>query len=69
MVDNADIASLLEEEARQAALAAFRPAPGRPPALWYCEDCLIAIPEARRIASPSCTRCVDCQAMVERGGR
>lgn len=64
MADAADFASEREEMIRAAAMAA-RPAPGKAPALWYCEDCLIAIPEARRIAVPSCTRCVDCQAMAE----
>lgn len=66
MVDAVDLASLLEEQQREAAIAdVAAQAPGRAPALWYCEDCLIAIPEARRIAAPSCTRCIDCQTMVE----
>lgn len=66
MADAADFASLLEEEQRQAAIArATAAAPGRGPTMWYCEDCLQAIPEARRKALPSCTRCVECQSMVE----
>lgn len=28
----------------------------------YCEDCDGEIPEARRIASKGCTRCVSCQS-------
>lgn len=32
-----------------------------------CEDCGIAIPEARRKAVPGCTRCVFCQTYHEHG--
>ncbi len=31
-----------------------------------CEDCGEPIPDARRRACPSCTRCVRCQAEFER---
>ncbi len=33
--------------------------------LEFCEDCGEAIPEARRRAMPSCTRCVACQGEHE----
>lgn len=33
-----------------------------------CEDCDDAIPMARRIAIPGCTRCVSCQQMAEKRG-
>ncbi|MFS1540017.1 MAG: TraR/DksA C4-type zinc finger protein [Candidatus Phlomobacter fragariae] len=32
---------------------------------FHCEDCGKPIPEARRIASPGCMRCVDCQSLWE----
>lgn len=31
-----------------------------------CTECGDAIPQARRVALPSCTRCIDCQAAQER---
>lgn len=34
-------------------------------ARFHCEDCEKAIPEARRIASTGCNRCVDCQSLWE----
>ncbi|WGM03984.1 TraR/DksA family transcriptional regulator [Arsenophonus nasoniae] len=34
-------------------------------ARFHCEDCEKAIPQARRIASPDCIRCVDCQSFFE----
>lgn len=67
-MDSADLAQAQEEALRTAALAQ-RVKPGQAPAAWYCEDCLVAIPEARRLAVPACTRCVECQARVEAGGR
>lgn len=33
-----------------------------------CVDCLGDIPEDRREAQPGCTRCAECQALVERLG-
>lgn len=54
-----------QEEQRVLAMKAVGTPPGKAPAMWYCEDCLLAIPEARRLAVPGCTRCVECQAMVE----
>lgn len=32
---------------------------------FECEDCGKPIPEARRIASQGCTRCIDCQTIFE----
>lgn len=68
-MDSIDLAQERDEQLRAAALANIPRLPGTTPALWYCEDCLVAIPEARRQAVPGCTRCVDCQSMAEGGGR
>lgn len=65
-MDNADRCSDLQEQLRAQAMTARATAPGTAPALWYCEDCLVAIPEARRLAAPGCTRCVSCQFRQER---
>lgn len=32
-----------------------------------CEECGKPIPEARRRAMPTCTRCIECQEKFERG--
>lgn len=32
----------------------------------HCEECGIEIPEARRIAVPGCTMCIDCMEISER---
>ena len=34
-----------------------------------CEDCLAAIPEARRAAMPSAIRCAPCQEVADAKGR
>ena len=41
------------------------PSPGH--ASKYCVDCEAEIPEARRLANPECSRCVECQEARERG--
>lgn len=65
-MDMADLAHEQEEQQRELALRAIGKLPGTEPSLWYCEDCLLAIPAARRKAVPGCTRCVECQERVER---
>lgn len=35
----------------------------------FCQDCGEEIPAARRAALPSATRCIDCQAKLERRAR
>lgn len=65
-MDSADFAQEREEQLRAEALARITVRPGKGPALWYCEDCLVAIPEPRRLAIPGCTRCVECQTRWER---
>ena len=47
----------------QAEVAARMAGPGKK----ICEDCEEPIPELRRIAYPSCTRCVGCQEEAESG--
>ena len=47
----------------QALVAARMAGPGKK----ICEDCEEPIPELRRKAYPSCTRCVSCQAEQEGG--
>lgn len=34
----------------------------------FCESCGVDIPEARRLASPGCQTCIDCQQLRERRG-
>lgn len=59
----------MQEQLRAEAMTSRATAPGIAPAAWYCEDCLEAIPEARRLAMPGCTRCVNCQSMADRSAR
>ena len=49
---------------RRAVLASMMQGPGRA----VCEDCEKPIPELRRVAYPSCTRCVGCQSEHEGSG-
>lgn len=69
MPDFADYASDAESMHRRAALSARATAPNPDaPSALECVDCGDAIPEARRIAVPGCTRCRDCQEEHD-GGR
>jgi phage/conjugal plasmid C-4 type zinc finger TraR family protein len=68
-MDIIDQAQEHEERLRSEAIANATIKPGKEPALWYCEDCFVGIPEARRVAVPHCTRCVDCQEIHEIRGR
>lgn len=52
------------EEQRAIDIAAAR-TPSRPGSLT-CEDCDAVIPEARRAAMPSATRCIRCQEEMEK---
>lgn len=68
-MDDVDRAQMREQENRQDALAAQqrRAHPDDAPeesARW-CIDCGEPIPEARRLAVPGCSRCVDCQQFAE----
>ena len=71
MADIADFANDLVLERVDQALAARRIA--AKPALaahsfQFCEECDEPIPEARRVAAPGCTHCVDCLSLVELKG-
>lgn len=68
MADIADFANDLVLDRVDQALAARRNA--AKPALvahsfLFCEGCEEPIPEARRLAQPGCTQCVDCLAIEE----
>lgn len=67
-MDIIDSASEVEELQRNAALAAHRINRLAVSAV-KCSDCGDDLPEARRIAYPGCTMCVDCQADAERRNR
>ncbi|WP_081500552.1 TraR/DksA family transcriptional regulator [Pseudomonas sp. GM80] len=71
MADIADFANDLVQERIDQALAARLLA--AKPALTahsflFCETCDVPIPEARRLAQPGCTRCVECLAIAELQG-
>ena len=61
-MDTADHAQLAEQHHRERALNARSKATA--PSKHHCEDCGIAIPEARR-SMPGVTRCIDCQTEFE----
>ncbi|WP_438436552.1 TraR/DksA family transcriptional regulator [Kluyvera georgiana] len=67
-MDIIDTASEVEELQRNAALAAHRMNRDAVSAV-RCSDCDEELPQARRIAYPGCTMCVDCQADAERRNR
>lgn len=68
MADIIDSAPEVEELQRNAALAAHRINRLAVSAV-RCKCCDEELPEARRIAYPGCTMCVDCQADAERRNR
>lgn len=67
-MDIIDSASEVEELQRNAALAAHRINRLAVSAVT-CSDCGDELPEARRIAYPGCTMCIDCQADAEKRNR
>lgn len=68
IVDIVDHAQMAEAMHRESALERHRRTPPVASAT-HCEvsQCGVRIPEARRRAIPGVTRCVDCQARIERG--
>ena len=62
MADQFDIAQDLDAYYQRQALAIWKRTreKGEAP-LHFCRDCGEEIPEGRRLAAPSCTRCRDCQ--------
>lgn len=67
MADSADIANDLVEWRLAQTLKAHQPYPDFL-SFERCADCDEPIPEARRVAARGCTRCADCQAVVEKYG-
>ena len=63
-----DQASALEEMMRDHAIQAHRLNHSAVSA-EHCGECGDSLPEARRIAYPGCTMCVDCQSDAERRNR
>ena len=64
MADIADIANDAEQARLERILKNYRTVVVRPSA-QYCEDCNTEIPEARRLAIPGVTTCVQCQKTNE----
>lgn len=69
MFDERDIemGEMVEADARARAIAQAQAALAGE-GLDECEDCGLDIPDARRAALPSATRCVRCQTLHERRG-
>ena len=65
MPDDMDLAQGINEEHLVDALAEHRRRQPKGESRTHCEDCEDEIPEARRKASPGCTRCIDCQTTLE----
>jgi phage/conjugal plasmid C-4 type zinc finger TraR family protein len=67
VADIADFANDLVQERIDQALAARKAAKSMSivRSFLFCEECDDPIPEARRVASPGCTQCVQCQSVDE----
>lgn len=67
VADIADFANDLVQERIDQALAARKAANFATAvhSFLFCEECDDPIPEARRVASPGCTQCVQCQSIDE----
>jgi phage/conjugal plasmid C-4 type zinc finger TraR family protein len=67
LADIADFANDLVQERLDQALAARNAAKSSVVihSVLFCEECDDPIPEGRRIASPGCTQCVQCQSIDE----
>ncbi|WP_191085656.1 TraR/DksA family transcriptional regulator [Roseococcus microcysteis] len=63
MPDEADLAADRESVWLARTIEAHRPRPQ--PGRLLCEDCEEPIPELRRQALPSATRCIRCQSALE----
>lgn len=67
MADPADVANDYAEQFLERALNERARAVGQVVGgALECEDCDVAIPQARREALPFCSTCVDCQSIRER---
>jgi len=65
-MDDVDIAQELHEAELRHLLTSHAYALPRGEAAEECVDCGEAIPLARRVAAPGCTRCLPCQDRHER---
>ena len=65
MADIADRAQQQQADQLQDSLARVAAARPQGPSLECCEDCGERIPERRRQAVESCTRCITCQKKAE----
>jgi len=67
VADIADFANDLVQERIDQALAARKAAKSSSVVHSYlfCEECDDPIPEGRRVASPGCTQCMQCQSIDE----
>lgn len=67
LADIADFANDLVQERIDQALAARKAAKSASVvhSFLFCEGCDDPIPDARRVASPGCTQCVQCQSIDE----
>ncbi|OQY20093.1 MAG: hypothetical protein B6I36_02290 [Desulfobacteraceae bacterium 4572_35.1] len=66
MADDGDRAQRINEQLQADALATHRRKQlTAGDSRLECIDCEEPIPQARRIASPGCKRCIDCQTLHE----
>lgn len=65
MADDLDRARERQEALNEQALADHRHRRTNRISYTHCEECDEKIPEARRVAAPGCTRCIDCQTEHE----
>lgn len=66
MADPADVANDYAEQFLARALTAHSQTANKADGgSLECEDCDVAIPQARREALPFCSTCVDCQSIRE----
>ena len=68
MTDEAENSSEAENKYRNGAIMEVlkRIQPGL--SRFFCDECGDELPEARRIAMPGCTLCIDCQEEFEKKG-
>jgi len=61
-MDDIDKANELAEKHRESAILKSVKSL-KPNGIVYCIDCEAKIPEARKLAIPSCKRCIECQEL------
>lgn len=68
MADSADLAGEIIETSLASALAQTR-LPSTAATHPECDDCGAEIPQARRLAAPWATTCIECQGLREQRAR